>query len=155
MKPIKLNIKTKLDHYPIIIGSKIIKDLALYLKKNSINFNQCILIIDKKVPRKMISKITRSLENKKVFKFLFTSNEKNKNLNNVNKILKVLLDKNFSRLDCVIAIGGGITGDVGGFAASLYKRGLKFINIPTTLLSQVDSSVGGKRVLTPKKEKIL
>ena len=155
MKPIKLNIKTKLDHYPIIIGSKIIKDLALYLKKNSINFNQCILIIDKKVPRKMISKITRSLENKKVFKFLFTSNEKNKNLNNVNKILKVLLDKNFSRLDCVIAIGGGITGDVGGFAASLYKRGLKFINIPTTLLSQVDSSVGGKTGVNTKEGKNL
>ena len=55
-----------------------------------------------------------------------------------------MLQKNFSRDDCLISIGGGITGDVAGFAASLFKRGLKFINIPTTLLSQVDSSVGGK-----------
>ena len=55
-----------------------------------------------------------------------------------------LLNKNFSREDCVLAIGGGITGDVSGFAASTFKRGLQFINIPTTLLSQVDSSVGGK-----------
>ena len=62
----------------------------------------------------------------------------------INSILQILLDKNFSREDCLIAVGGGITGDVSGFAASLFKRGLKFINIPTTLLSQVDSSIGGK-----------
>ena len=144
MKPIKLNIKTKSENYPIIIGSNIIKDLALHLNKSSINFNQCLLVIDKKVPSKMILRITKSLKKKKIFKFLFNANEKNKNLNYINKILQILLNKNFSRLDCVIAIGGGITGDVGGFAASLYKRGLKFINVPTTLLSQVDSSVGGK-----------
>ena len=55
-----------------------------------------------------------------------------------------MLKENFSRNDCLISIGGGITGDVGGFAASIFKRGLNFINIPTTLLSQVDSSIGGK-----------
>ena len=155
MKPIKLNVKTKSENYSIIIGSNIIKDLALYLEKNSINFNQCLLIVDKKVPNKMISKITKSLKKKKIFKFLINSNEKNKNLNNINKILQILLNKNFSRLDCVITVGGGITGDVGGFAASLYKRGLKFINIPTTLLSQVDSSVGGKTGVNTKEGKNL
>ena len=155
MKPIKLIIKTKSDSYPILIGSNIIKDLALHLKKNSINFNKCLLIIDKNVPKKMISKITRSLKRKEISKFLFNANEKNKNLNNVNKILQVLLNKNFSRLDCVITVGGGITGDVGGFVASLYKRGLKFINIPTTLLSQVDSSVGGKTGVNTKEGKNL
>ena len=144
MKPITLNVKTKSENYPIIIGSNIIKNLALYLSKNSINFNQCLLVIDKNVPRKMISKIIKSLKKNKISRFMFESSEKNKNLNNINKILQILINKNFSRLDCVITIGGGITGDVGGFAASLYKRGLGFINIPTTLLSQVDSSVGGK-----------
>ena len=59
-------------------------------------------------------------------------------------ILNKLLEKNFSREDCLISIGGGITGDISGFAASLFKRGLQFINIPSTLLSQVDSSIGGK-----------
>ena len=103
----------------------------------------------------MISKITKSLRRKEISKFLFNANEKNKNLNNVNKILQVLLNKNFSRLDCVITVGGGITGDVGGFVASLYKRGLKFINIPTTLLSQVDSSVGGKTGVNTKEGKNL
>ena len=144
MKPIKLNIKTKSEKYPIIIGTNILKDLAVHAKKNSIDFNKCLLVIDKNVPTKMISKITKSLKKKQIFKFIFNSNEKNKNLKNVNKILQILLNKNFSRLDCLLTVGGGITGDVGGFAASLYKRGLNFINIPTTLLSQVDSSVGGK-----------
>jgi 3-dehydroquinate synthase len=155
MKPIKLNVKTKSENYPIIIGSNIIKNLVLYLNKNSINFNQCLLVIDKKVPNKMISKITKSLKKKKISKFLFTANEKNKNLNNINKILQILLNKNFSRLDCIITIGGGITGDVGGFVASLYKRGLRFINIPTTLLSQVDSSIGGKTGVNTKEGKNL
>jgi 3-dehydroquinate synthase/shikimate kinase/3-dehydroquinate synthase len=74
----------------------------------------------------------------------------NKNFSSVNKILNILLNKNFSREDCVISVGGGITGDITGFAASLFKRGLKFINIPTTLLSQVDSSVGGKTGVNTK-----
>ena len=139
MKPIKLNVKTKLENYSIIIGSNIIKDLATYLKKESINFEKCLLIIDNKVPGRMISKVIKSLNKKKIFKFRFSANEKNKSLKNSNKILQILLNKNFSRQDCIITIGGGITGDVGGFAASLYKRGLHFINLPTTLLSQVDS----------------
>ena len=155
MKTIKLNIKTKSENYPMIIGSNIIKDLSLYLNESSINFSQCLLIIDKKIPNKIISKITKSLKKKEVSKFLFNANEKNKNINNINSILKILLKKNFSRADCLIAIGGGITGDVGGFAASLYKRGLKFINIPTTLLAQVDSSVGGKTGVNTKEGKNL
>ncbi len=144
MKPIKLQIKTTSENYPIIIGSNIIKNLNLYLNRNSINFNQCLLVVDKNIPKKMISKLSKSIKKKKIFKFIFTANEKNKNMNNVDNILKVLLKKNFSRQDLLITIGGGITGDIGGFAASLFKRGLNFINIPTTLLSQVDSSIGGK-----------
>jgi len=155
MKPIKLNIKTRSENYPIIIGSNIIKDLHIYLNKNSINFDQCLLIIDKKVNSKMTFKVIKSLKKKKVYKFFFNANEKNKNIKSVNKILNILLNKNFSRQDCVITIGGGITGDVGGFAASLYKRGLQFINLPTTLLSQVDSAIGGKTGVNTKEGKNL
>ena len=144
MKTIRLNVNTKTENYSIIIGSNISKDMSFYLNTNSIFSEKCLLIIDKKVPKKMISKINKSLKKKKIFKYYFDANEKNKNLNNVSKILKILLNKNFLRSDSIIAIGGGITGDVSGFAASLYKRGLNFINIPTTLLSQVDSSIGGK-----------
>ena len=65
MKHIKLNIKTKLENYPVIIGSNIIKNLTFHLNKNSINFNQCLLMIDSRVPNKMISKVTKSLKKKK------------------------------------------------------------------------------------------
>ena len=73
MKPIKLKIKTKLENYPIIIGTNIIKNLDLYLKKSSIVFNRCLLVIDKNVPKRMILKITKSLKNKKIFKFIYSS----------------------------------------------------------------------------------
>ena len=107
----KLNVRTTSENYPIIIGSNIIKNLGLYLNKNSIFFNQCLLVIDKKVPNKMISKVNIALKRKKISKFLFNANEKNKSLKNINKILQILLNKNFSRLDCIIAVGGGITGE--------------------------------------------
>jgi len=113
------------------------------------------LVIDKNVPKKLISKITKSLNKKKIYQFKFEASEKNKNIHHIGKVLQILLSKNFSRQDCLITIGGGITGDVGGFAASLYKRGLNFVNIPTTLLSQVDSSIGGKTGVNTKEGKNL
>ena len=155
MATIKLKVKTKTENYPIIIGSNLINNLDSYLNINSIIFSQCLLIIDKNVPFKLVSKITKSLNKKKIYKFKFNASEKNKNINYVTKILQILLDKNFSRQDCVITIGGGITGDVGGFASNLYKRGLNFVNIPTTLLSQVDSSIGGKTGVNTKEGKNL
>ena len=155
MKRIKLNINTKLENYPIIIGSNLIGNLNSYFIKNSIIFNQCLLVIDKNVPKKLISKITKSLNKKKIYQFKFEASEKNKNIHHIGKVLQILLSKNFSRQDCLITIGGGITGDVGGFAASLYKRGLNFVNIPTTLLSQVDSSIGGKTGVNTKEGKNL
>ena len=150
MKPIKLKIKTKTQEYPIIIGSNLISNILKLTKNNSLNFKKCLLIIDKNIPKKIISKIKKSLIKKNIYIYFFKASEINKNQNNVNKILEILLNKNFSREDCLISVGGGITGDISGFAASLFKRGLKFINIPTTLLSQVDSSIGGKTGVNTK-----
>ena len=140
----KLIINTSSQKYPILIGANIISKLSSILKSYSLKFNKCLLIVDKNVPKSMISKIKKNLRNKEKYTYFITASEINKNQKNVNKILKVLLDKNFSRQDCLISIGGGIVGDISGFASSLFKRGIKFINIPTTLLSQVDSSIGGK-----------
>tara|TARA_B100000287_G_C20634642_1_gene781182 strand:- start:624 stop:1730 length:1107 start_codon:yes stop_codon:yes gene_type:complete len=150
MRIIRLQIKTKTQKYPILIGSNIISKFSKILNQNSVKFKQCLLIIDSNVPKTMILKILKSLKGKKTFLFSLNANEKNKSQKTVNSILKTLLIKNFSRDDCLISIGGGITGDVGGFAASLFKRGIKFINIPTTLLSQVDSSIGGKTGINTK-----
>ena len=144
MNLIKLNIETKTQKYPILIGNRISANISKILKSYAINFNRCLLVVDRNVPKKLVSTIRKSLKNKVSYNYYFKANELNKNMNNINKILDILLNKNFSRDDCLISIGGGITGDISGFAASLFKRGLKFINIPTTLLSQVDSSIGGK-----------
>tara|TARA_B100000787_G_scaffold122730_1_gene92275 strand:+ start:485 stop:1591 length:1107 start_codon:yes stop_codon:yes gene_type:complete len=150
MKSIKLKVKTGNQKYPIFIGNDIINKLQELLKKNFINFNQCLIIADKKVPKKLINKILNSLPKKSILIHYFSASEKNKNQKSIDNILSILLNNNFNRNDCIISIGGGITGDVSAFAASIFKRGLKFVNIPTTLLSQVDSSIGGKTGINSK-----
>ena len=150
MNLIKLQVKTGNQKYSIIIGNNILNKIQELLKQNSINFNQCLLVVDKNVPKKLINEVLNSLTKKKVSLHYFSASEKNKNQKSIDNILSILLRKNFNRNDCVISIGGGITGDVSGFAASIFKRGLKFVNIPTTLLSQVDSSIGGKTGINNK-----
>ena len=144
MKKIKLLINTNSQRYPILIGSNLISKINKIINENSITFQKCLLVVDRNVPKKFISKIKGSLNKKIIYLHYLKAKEINKNQKSVNEIVEFLLKKNFTRQDCLISIGGGITGDVSGFAASIFKRGLKFINIPTTLLSQVDSSIGGK-----------
>ncbi len=144
MKKIKLIVKTKSKKYPIIIGNKNLSKISNILKTSRINFQKVLIIYDTKVPKTKLNILKKNLITKTKLVHNFISSEKNKNLKNVNLILNKLFKFNFNRNDCIISLGGGITGDVSGFAASIYKRGLKFINIPTTLLAQVDSSIGGK-----------
>ena len=144
MKKIKLIVKTKSKKYPIIIGSNIIDEITNILKSNNFFFEKSLLICDTKVPKNKINILKNKIKSKKIIIHYFKASEKNKNLKNINIILDKLFKYNFNRSDCIISLGGGITGDVSGFVASIFKRGLKFINIPTTLLSQVDSSIGGK-----------
>ena len=152
MKIKKLIVNTQTQKYPILIGSNLISNLPNLFNKNSIKFNKCLFLVDKNIPKNKFLKIKKSFssKNKEVFNLLIEASESKKNQNSINNILKILLKNNFSREDCLISIGGGITGDLGGFAASIFKRGLKFINLPTTLLSQVDSSVGGKTGINTK-----
>jgi len=150
MNLIKLKVKTNNQNYQIIIGNNILHKIQKFFKEHSINFNQCLIVADSNAPKKLINRILSSLEKKQIFIHYFNASEKNKNQKSIDKILSLLLRKNFNRNDCLISIGGGITGDVSGFAAGIYKRGLNFVNIPTTLLSQVDSSIGGKTGINTK-----
>jgi 3-dehydroquinate synthase/shikimate kinase/3-dehydroquinate synthase len=154
MKQINLQINGISKRYPIIIGPNIISNFAKISQKYNLKFDRYLLVIDKNVPKKMVHKINSKILKKKII-YYFDASEKNKDQKNVNIILDILLNNNFSRSDCLIAIGGGITGDISAFAASLFKRGLNFINIPTTLLSQVDSSIGGKTGINTKHGKNL
>ena len=80
----------------------------------------------------------------KISVFTFEAGEKSKNLNTVQQLYKVLIEEKLDRKSLIIALGGGVVGDLAGFGAATYLRGIDFIQVPTTLLSQVDSSVGGK-----------
>ena len=144
MKINKIKINSKSKNYSIIIGTNIIKDISKILHSNKIDFKKCLIIIDNKVPKRFKLNLINNFKSKSKFVHKFVAKERNKNYKNIQKIHNILFKKRFNRDDCIISFGGGITGDVASFAASIYKRGIKFINIPTTLLSQVDSSIGGK-----------
>ena len=150
MNLIKLKVNAKSQKYSIIIGNNILGKIKKFLKESYISFNQCLLVVDKNVPKDLVENTLKSLPKESTTIHYFNANEKNKNQKSVNEITSILLKKNFNRNDCLISLGGGITGDVSGFAASTYKRGLRFVNIPTTLLSQVDSSIGGKTGVNTK-----
>ena len=81
---------------------------------------------------------------KNIYFYCFTSGEEQKNLSTVNNIYSYLIEQHFDRKDILLALGGGVVGDITGFVAATYLRGIDYIQIPTTLLSQVDSSIGGK-----------
>ena len=108
-----------------------------------LNLDRKVLIItDEGVPIKYAEKIAG--QSKEAYIKVVPQGEGSKSLQTAEEILTDMLKYQFSRKDCVVSVGGGVVGDLGGFVASLYMRGVDFYNIPTTLLAQVDSSIGGK-----------
>ena len=107
--------------------------------------NLCI-VTDTHVEPLYAEKVKRVLTQvaSRVSVFVFEAGERNKNLNTVQQLYKALIENQLDRKSLVVALGGGVVGDLSGFGAATYLRGIDFIQIPTTLLSQVDSSVGGK-----------
>tara|TARA_B100000029_G_scaffold467394_1_gene503618 strand:- start:1199 stop:2323 length:1125 start_codon:yes stop_codon:yes gene_type:complete len=144
MKTTKLTINTKSKSYPIYFGNNIFKLVGNLMKKNLPDVKKICIISDKKLPKKFLKNLVRVLKRYKLKIYKLESNEKNKNINVANRITEELLKNNYNRSDCVIGFGGGIVSDLSAFIASLTKRGLNFVNIPTTLLAQADASVGGK-----------
>ena len=144
MKNQEIKFKNKSGSYSIIIGKNTLNILKKKIKLLCPKTKSIALVIDRKVPQKFKKKLKVHLKGYSLLFLSFPAYEKNKNFNLINNYLKILLSKNFNRSDLIISVGGGITGDVTGFIASIYKRGINFINIPTTLLAQVDSSIGGK-----------
>ena len=148
LKVIKVkNIETS---YSIFIGKNILSVLPVKLKTLCPKANKIALIVDKKVPKKFKFKIKKILKNYNIFIFEYNSNEKLKSLEHVTNLTNKLLSKNFNRSDVIVSLGGGIIGDFAAFVASITKRGINFINIPSTLLAQVDSSIGGKTGVNSK-----
>lgn len=142
----KKNIKVNLtqNSYNILIGDN---SLDLFVDKiNNSGITQSLVITDSNVAKhhRMLIRKVFSLIDCKIHSYSFTATEKNKSLKSVEKIYSFLVANNFDRNSAIIAVGGGIVGDVAGYVTSTFMRGIKFYQIPTTLLSMVDSSVGGK-----------
>ena len=135
----KITVKLNDRSYPIFIGKNILSNKEL-IRKN--NFNNFAIVTNKKIKSLHFSKIKNPLLKKNTI--LLSDGEKYKNQDSISKIYSFLLKNKFSRDSCIIAFGGGVIGDMSGFAAATYQRGVNFIQIPTTLLAMVDSSVGGK-----------
>ena len=134
------------NKYKILISKEAIsrKNIAPLLKEHK----KTLIITDDGVPQKIVKKVKAACKpSTKVFEIILQQGEKAKSIQNFQKILNFLVESNFDRTDLIIAVGGGVVGDISGYVASSYLRGIPFIQIPTTLLAQVDSSVGGKTAI--------
>ena len=133
-----LNVDLKENSYDIVVERGILNKAEDYL-----NLNRRVLVVtDDLVPETYADTICSKC--KTAVKVTVKSGEQSKSIECFEKLLKIMLENNFSRKDAVVAVGGGVVGDLAGFVSACYMRGVDFYNIPTTLLSQVDSSIGGK-----------
>ena len=152
----KIQIDLKDNPYEIIIGSKLIDELPDILS-NFLGRKNIYIICDEDIGSIILPKIRNVLDKSgyNVFVSLIPSGESSKNFKIVENTISELLDKGIERSDALIALGGGVIGDLTGFISSIIFRGIDFIQIPTTLLAQVDSSVGGKTAINVQQGKNL
>lgn len=128
--------------YPIFIGQSLINQAELFAPY--IKGKQVMIVTNTTVAPLYLEQVKSALTEYDVDEVILPDGEEFKNLDTLNLIFDALLEKRHNRTTTLIALGGGVIGDMTGFAASCYQRGVDFIQVPTTLLSQVDSSVGGK-----------
>src|SRR5487761_243377 len=130
--------------YPIYIGTDLIAKIATLI--NVEKYSKLFIITDQIIEGLFLEKLQKNLPEKAPFISL-PPGEQAKDIKYLTKIWKAMIDAHMDRNSLIINFGGGVIGDIGGFAASTYMRGIEFINIPTTLLAQVDESVGGKTMI--------
>lgn len=134
----KISVNLGINSYDIIICRGIIKKIS-----EEINLNRKVFIItDDGVPKEYSKCIADQCKEAHIFSVL--EGEGSKSIATYEMLLSKMLSLGFDRTDCVVAVGGGVVGDLSGFVAASYMRGIDFYNIPTTVLSQIDSSIGGK-----------
>ncbi|MBQ9359383.1 MAG: 3-dehydroquinate synthase [Abditibacteriota bacterium] len=133
-----LHVKTDKNGYDVVIEPGCLACASSFLDLN----RKVLIVTDKGVPEKYAKRLARQC--REPYTAVIPGGEESKSVAEWEHLLRLMLDKGFSRGDCVAAVGGGVPGDLAGFAAACYMRGVDFYNIPTTVLSQVDSSIGGK-----------
>ncbi|QIQ21095.1 3-dehydroquinate synthase [Zophobihabitans entericus] len=129
--------------YPITIGNGLLTDITPF--KLTVG-KRVLIVTNSTIAQLYLANLTNMLSAQNIMAdhVILPDGEKYKTLDTWNQIFTALLEKNHTRQSTIIALGGGVIGDMAGFAAACYQRGIPFIQVPTTLLSQVDSSVGGK-----------
>ena len=137
----KLTINCKTYSYDVIIQRNILNNVSEYLSLQ----RKVLILTDDGVPSEYVLKVSSQCLNPIIV--TVKQGEQSKNIDNYQLVMKTLIEHGFTRTDCLVSIGGGVVGDLGGFISSTYMRGIDFYNIPTTLLSQVDSSIGGKTAI--------
>jgi 3-dehydroquinate synthase len=147
MQRVRVQIRPRLEEYEIRIGSGALKVLGKQARRALSPYARRIIIISNRNVFALYGK--RAVESLRVQGFrvahwLMNDGERYKNAATLNGALRFLSDAGLERTDAVVALGGGVVGDLAGFAAALYLRGIDFLQVPTTLLAQVDASVGGK-----------
>jgi 3-dehydroquinate synthase len=146
MKRLRLELKGETDRsYDVLVGRGILNDLHSEIARLG-SFSSYGLVTDELVKPLVADHLLSQLSSQNIDTKLFTfpPGERAKNIETVLDLCQQLLVKGFDRQSLLIAVGGGVVGDVAGFVASIYMRGIPYIQVPTTLLAQVDSSIGGK-----------
>ncbi len=148
MKVIKINTNPT---YNVLIEKGLLNK-AGYLVNQIKSYDRIAIITDDAVQKLYLDRVVKSFDgfSNQIFTYAFKNGESSKNITELSKIYDFLAEVQITRTDLIIALGGGVCGDMVGYAASSYLRGVDFINIPTTLLSMVDSSVGGKTAVNIK-----
>lgn len=137
----EIQIHTGQRDYPIIIGDGVLKTAGELIRPDG----RVFIITDSGVPEIWKETLSEQLGHPDMY--VFEQGEKSKCMSEYEKMLTWLAEKKASRKDMIAALGGGVTGDMAGFAAATYMRGIRYINIPTTALSQIDSGIGGKTAI--------
>lgn len=152
----KIQVNHKENRYDIIIDNNILSKAGEYLEL--VNDNKNIAVItDENVFKLYGSKLKESLEKygSRIHFIVVKPGEESKSIKTLSEVLDQLTEQSIKRSDLIVAFGGGVIGDLAGFVASIYLRGIDYVQIPTTLLSQIDSSIGGKTAINLRKGKNL
>jgi 3-dehydroquinate synthase len=128
--------------YPIYIGPGLLGDAEVY--RRHLDSRQVMVVSNETVAPLYLDRVLKALSGFQVREVILPDGEQYKTLEVLNRIFDALLTHRYDRRCCLLALGGGVVGDMAGFAAACYQRGVSFMQLPTTLLAQVDSSVGGK-----------
>lgn len=135
-----IDVRTSSANYPIIIGKGVIAELKKYIDI----YDKILILSNEEIGRIYFKKILDELKDKRIKTFAIPEGERFKNLETISTIYEFMAGENFSRKSLIISLGGGVVCDMGGFIGATYMRGIDFIQIPTSLLAQVDASIGGK-----------